>query len=118
MNKINAFKYEVRTGETITIKVTPTQFGASGFSVEATLDSHGIAPLPGTDNTPTYKFIVNRPTGQIHPVLMEFTFLAGSPGSAFYEVSISGENDSGCPCGFTVKQTTANKEPAIRFTVV
>jgi len=118
MRKLNAFKYEVSTGETITIKVTPTQFGSSGFSVEATLDSHSIDPLPGSANAPTYRFTVTRPAGKIHPVLMEFTFLAGSPNGAFYDVSISGQNDSGCPCGFTVKKTTANKEPAIRFLVV
>ena len=117
MKKVDPFRYEVTSGETITIKVTPTGFGDSLFSVEAVFDGSAFSPLPNTTNAPTYRFTATKPINRTHRVLMEFTFIAGSPDDARYDVEISGENDENCPCGFTIKKTTAIKEPITRFMV-
>lgn len=117
MRMIDPFRYEVTSGETITLKVTPTGFGDSLFSVEAVFDGSTFSPLPNTSNAPTYRFTVTKPINRTHRVIMEFTFIAGSPDNARYDVKISGENDQNCPCGFTVKKTTGIKEPVARFMV-
>jgi len=117
MKMIDPFRYDVSPGEVVTIKVTPVAFGASAFSVEAVFDGSAFAPLPNTGNTPTYKFTVTKPPTRTHRVIMEFTFLAGSPKTARYEVAISGQSDNNCPCGFTINKTTGVKEPVIRFMV-
>jgi hypothetical protein len=117
MKMIDPFRYEVSSGENITLKVTPTGFGGSGFSVEAVFDGSAFAPLPNTSNSPTYQFAVTKPVNRTHRVIMEFTFLAGSPPNAEYDVAITGQNDQNCPCGFVVKKNTGIKEPVIRFMV-
>jgi len=117
MKRINDFVYEVRPGEKITIKVTPTNFGDSLSSVEAVLDGKPL-PNSGTNDAPVFHFTVTKPVGKTHRVLMEFTFLPGSPDTAFYEVVISGQNDEGCPCGFTISKTDQVKDPGISFEVV
>lgn len=118
MKKNTTLSYDVKVGETITIKVSPQNFGASMPSVEATLDGGPFAPKSTTAGIITYQFTVTKPVDDVHTVIMEFTFLPGSPKNAQYGVVISGKNDVGCPCGFTIKKTTANKEPAIEFFVV
>ena len=118
MKKNDALSYDVHRNEQITIRVTPTDFGDSLFSVRANLDGDKLEPVPGTDNAPVFEFTVTKPVDDIHTVIMEFGFIKGSPENSFYDVVISGENDQGCPCGFVVKKTTANKEPAIEFFVV
>ncbi len=118
MKKNNALSYDVRIGEVITIKVTPTNFVASMPSVEASLDDGTFAPKSVTGGVITYQFTVTKPVDDIHTVILECAFLKGSPKNAQYVVVISGKSDVGCPCGFTVKKTTANKEPAPEFFVV
>lgn len=117
MRMIDPFRYEVTSGETITLKVTPTGFGSSLFSVEAVFDGSTFAPLPNTSNAPTYRFTATKPINRTHRVIMEFNFIAGSPNNARYDVEISGENDQNCPCGFTVDKATGIKEPVTRFMV-
>jgi hypothetical protein len=117
MKMIDPFRYDVIPGETVTIKVTPVSFGASASSVEAVFDGSAFAPVPNTPNSPTYTFTVTKPPTRTHRVIMEFTFLPGSPKAARYDVSISGQSDQNCPCGFTVNKTTGIKEPVIRFMV-
>ena len=117
MRMIDPFRYEVTSGETITLKVTPTGFGSSLFSVEAVFDGSAFAPLPNTSNAPTYRFTATKPINRTHRVIMEFTFIAGSPNNARYDVEISGENDQNCPCGFTLDKATGIKEPVTRFMV-
>lgn len=110
MKKINAGKYEVAAGETITIVVTPEQVAAL---VAAALGGIVIKPVPGTENTtPTYTFTVNTST----IAKMQFSF-PGAPATAKYNVVItgSGGGDTG---GFTILQTAAIKDPNIRFIVV
>jgi hypothetical protein len=113
MKTINSVQYEVSSGETVTIKVTPT---GVGVFVAASLDGHTFSPLPGTANTtPTFTFIANRPVGRTHFVMMEFSF-PGAPNTAKYDVLISG--GGGGTGTFTIKKTTAVKDPLIRFKVV
>jgi hypothetical protein len=113
MKTINSVQYEVAPGEVITIMVTPT---GVGVFVAASLDGHTLAPLPGTAaTTPTYTFTANRPIGRTHFVMMEFSF-PGAPNTAKYDVVITGsEGGSGT---FTIKKTTAIKDPIIRFKLV
>jgi hypothetical protein len=117
MKRINDVTYEVRPGEQITIKVTPMDFGDSLSSVEAVLDNHKL-PNSGTDDAPVYGFGVTKPVGKTHRVFMEFTFLAGSPDEACYQIDISGLNDEGCPCGFSICKTDETKGVNIAFDVV
>lgn len=117
MKKINDVTYEVLPGEQITITVTPIGFGASLSSVEAVLDKHKL-PNSGTDDAPIFRFPVTKPTGKTHRVFMEFTFLEDSPDEACYQVDISGQNDEGCPCGFSICKTDEAKGANIAFDVV
>ena len=118
MKKNDSFSYDVRRTEEIVIQVTPVNFGASMFSVRANRDGVVFDPEPGSGNAPRYEFRVTKAVNDIHTVIFEFTFIQGSPNNAVYEVVISGENDQGCPCGFRIRKTTGNKEPAIEFFVV
>jgi hypothetical protein len=88
------------------------------FSVRANLDGNNWPAQPGSEDQPRFEFTVSKPVNDIHTAIFEFTFVEGSPDEAFYDVVIKGENDQGCPCGFKVKKTTANKEPAVEFFVV
>ncbi len=117
MKKINKFTYEVQAGEQITIEVTPTDFGNNLPSVEAEMDGAALTNS-GTTDAPVFSLTVTKPVGDIHRVLMEFTFLQGTPDNSFYQIAISGQNDEGCPCGFTIKKTTQVKDPSIAFEVV
>lgn len=118
MKKIDAFTYEVHPGESIVVVVTPMKFNASLFSVRANLDGTKWVPATGSTNAPRFEFTVSKPVNDIHTALFEFTFIAGSPNNAFYDVKISGEDDEGCPCGFKIRKTTANKGPSVEFFVV
>ena len=117
MKKNDPFSYDVRRKEKITIVVTPTNFDNSMFSVNANLDGETLEPVAGSDDAPRYEFTVNKPVDDIHTIIFEFTFIKGSPNNSFYAAVISGQNDSGCPCGFKIRKTTANKEPAVEFFV-
>ena|SRR2546427_4618668 len=117
MKKINDVTYEVRPVEQITIRVTPTDFGDSLSPVEAVLDNHKL-PNSGTDDAPVFRFPVTKLAGKTHRVFMEFTFLAGSPDEACYQVEISGQDDEGCPCGFSICKTDEAKGADIAFDVV
>jgi hypothetical protein len=115
MKKIDPFKYEVKLGEAITIKVTPT---GVGVFVAANLDGHTISPLPGTGTTaPTYAFTVNRPVGRTHFLMMEFNF-PGAPKTAKYVVEITSAAPGSDKGGFTIKQTSPIQDPVVRFRVV
>jgi hypothetical protein len=121
MKRVDTFTYDVLPNEKITIKVTPTNLGGSLPSVVAALDGK-VSDLPnvGTNSAPVYKFTVTKQLGpplQVHRVKMEFTFQIDSPDEAFYMVAISGQNDVGCPCGFTVAKADAQKSATIRFRV-
>jgi hypothetical protein len=118
MRKINDFSYEVKRNERITIRVTPTNFLDNLPSVEAVLDNTGGLPNSGTDDEPRFSFTVSKAIGRTHRVFMEFTFLEGTPDKACYVVSISGENDVGCPCGFDVCKADEAKELTPAFDVV
>jgi hypothetical protein len=116
MKKINSFTYDVRSGEQITINVTPTNFGSSLPDVEAVLDG-GDLPNTGSSNAPVFEFTVSKPVGKTQRVLMEFVFLSDAPGTAFYQVDISGQDDVGCPCGFVISKANQVKEVGIRYRV-
>jgi hypothetical protein len=116
MKRINSFTYDVRREEAITIEVTPTDFGASGPSVEAVLDAAKLLNV-GTISHPVYRFPITNPVGQPHRVFMEFTFQFDAPDNAFYQVTISGQNDEGCPCGFIISNADEVKDANIRFRV-
>jgi hypothetical protein len=118
MKMNDAFSYEVRHNEPITIKVTAVNFLDSLISVRAERDGAVFPANPNTENAPTFEFTVSKSEGDIHTVLMEFTFVAGTPEEAQYAVSISGQNDQGCPCDFTIEKDSAEKAPGIEFVVV
>ena len=118
MKRIDSFAYDVARNESIVVEVTPVNFNDSLFSVRVNRDGENWETEPGSEDQPRFEFTVTKPVNDIHTAIFEFTFIAGSPDDAFYDVSIEGENDEGCPCGFKVRKTTANKEPAIEFFVV
>lgn len=118
MKRIDAFRYEVRRNESIVVVVTPMNFNNTLFSVRANLDGQPWPPEPDTKNKPRFEFTVSKPVNDIHTALFEFTFIAGSPPKALYDVVIRGENDEGCPCGFKIRKTTSNKAPGVEFFVV
>jgi hypothetical protein len=117
MKRINSITYEVLPGEKITLKVTPTNFGPSAPTVEADLDGTTL-PNGGTKSKPTYKFTVTKENGATHLVSMEFIFLFDAPDDAFYTVAVSGQNDVGCPCGFTVAKSDEDHGAEVAFDVV
>lgn len=117
MKRINSVTYEVIHGEKITIKVTPTNFGSSAPTVEADLDGATL-PNVGTKSAPVYKLTVKKNDGETHLVTMEFIFLFDATDEAFYAVAISGQNDVGCPCGFTVSKLDQDHGAEIGFDVV
>lgn len=116
MKKINSFTYDVRSGEQISIAVTPTNFGGSAPDVEAVLDGNDL-PNTGTNDAPLFEFTVNKSVGQTHRVLIEFIFFSDAPHAAFYQVDVSGQNDEGCPCGFIIAKSSQVKDAGIRFRV-
>jgi len=118
MKKNDSFSYDVARKEEIVIQVTPKNFNDSLFSVRANRDGKVMEPEAGSEDAPRYEFKVTKPVNDIHTVIFEFTFIQGCPENALYKVVISGEDDEGCPCGFTIRKTTGNKEPAIEFFVV
>ena len=121
MEKLTKFRYRVRPpkgsvpGEAITIKVTPTNFEDSLFSIVATRDDKEFLPDPGTGDAPTYSLAIVKPAGQTHRVIMEFSFQTDAPDEAMYDVVITGESDVGCPCGFTIDLSTQDRSPSISF---
>ena len=118
MKRNDAFSYDVRHNEKITIKVTARNFGDSLISVRAELDGDVLEPEPNTDDAPVYEFDVTKEADDIHTLMTEFTFVAGTPEKAEYDVAISGQNDQGCPCGFIIKKTTQDLSPDTEFVVV
>jgi hypothetical protein len=119
MKRVNSVTYDVIPAEKLSIKVTPTNFGGSGSSVESVLDGN---PLPnvGTKSAPAYRFTATKPVttpASRHVVLMEFTFFDDTPADAFYQVAISGQQDVGCPCGFTIAKDDQDLSPDVRFRV-
>jgi hypothetical protein len=118
MKKVHEFRYRVVPAETITITVICRNFGESMPSVEMTLDDGSVdMPNSGTNSAPIYSFTVAKPIMKTHRVFTEFNFQDGAPDDAEYEVEIAGQNDVGCPCGFTVDRTTSVQDPEINFDV-
>lgn len=118
MKKNDAFSYDVRRGEGITVEVTAVNFSDSMISVRAVLDGTVLEREPNTDDAPVYKFNITKEMDDQHTLRMEFTFIAGTPENASYQVTIAGENDEGCPCGFTIEKDNEDKSPNIDFVVV
>ena len=117
MEKNDAFSYNVHHDEGIAIKVIPRNFVDSLFSIRVVLDGNIFHQEPENDNAPVYKFTVSKDVDDIHTVMMEFTFVNGTPENALYDVAISGKNDQGCPCGFTIGKDNEDKSPDIEFVV-
>lgn len=109
MRRLNDVTYDVRSGEQITIEVTPTNFSGTGSAIQATRDSKAFPP--------PFVFTADAPIDQSNHVMMEFTFFDDNPSNAFYEVDISGQNDVGCPCGFKIAKTDNVHSAEIRFRV-
>ncbi|MDX6306575.1 MAG: hypothetical protein QOI77_3544 [Blastocatellia bacterium] len=118
MKKNDAFSYNVRPAEKITVKVTAKNFLDSLISVRAELDGEVLDEEPNTQDAPVFEFTVTKAVDDIHTLMMEFTFVTGTPQNAEYDVSISGQNDKGCPCGFVILKTTQDLSPDIEFVVV
>lgn len=118
MEKVHKFRYLVLRKEDITIKVACLDFGDSMPSVEMILDDGSVdMPNTGTNSAPVYEFTVKKAVDRTHRVHTEFNFQHDAPDKARYEVDISGQDDVGCPCGFTVKRTTNVQDPDISFDV-
>ncbi len=118
MKMNDPFSYEVKHNERITIEVTPRDFLDSVISVRAELDGALLPAKPNTEDALIFEFTVSKSAGDIHTVIMEFTFVAGTPADAQYTAAISGRNDQGCPCGFTIDKDSSDKSPDIEFDVV
>ena len=118
MKKNSTFSYEVIHDEKIKIEVTAKNFGDSMISVRAELDGETLEPEPDTEDAPVFKFTVTKDPNEIHTLMMEFTFVVGTPTKAEYQNTISGQHDQGCPCAFRIKKTTNDKSPDIEFDVV
>ena len=116
MEKVHDFRYRVQSGETITIRVTPTNLGESMPSVEAVLDGVNL-PNAGSNAAPVYTFTANKPAGETHLVIVEVSFQDDSDDNAFYKIAISGQGDVGCPCGFEIAKTDQDQSPDINFRV-
>ena len=102
--------YTVEAGETIDIRVTAI---GTGVFVAAGLDGHTLSRLPGSNNAPRYRFVAG-PAGTIHVLQMEFSFSQPNAGSR-YDVSITG--DQGGSASFTIRESSALKDPSLEFTV-
>ena len=111
MQEIEPLKYTVVLGEVIDVVVTPT---GTGVFVAASLDGHTLSRLPGTNNAPHFRFIVNRPVGRTHFLELEFSFPGAGPG-ARYDTAISG--DHGGSAGFTISKEDSVKDPFLRFKI-
>jgi len=118
MEKVHEFRYRVSGNERITIEVTPKNLGESLPSVEMVLDDGEVdMPNEGSDSAPVFHFTVAKPPERTHRVHTEFSFQFDSPDEASYEVVISGKNDVGCPCGFSILKSDNDKSPEIKFDV-
>jgi hypothetical protein len=111
MKEIEPLRYTALVGETIDVVVTPT---ASGAFVAASLDGHTLSFMPGSDNAPHYRFVINRPVGRTHFLGMEFSFPESAKG-AKYDVAVSGSG--GGTATFDVSNEDSVKDPFLRFKV-
>jgi len=102
--------YTVEPGEHIDIRVTPS---GTGVFVAAGLDGQTLARLPGSDNAPSYRFVAGA-IGRVHIVQMEFSFPQANAGSR-YDVAITG--DRGGSASFTIRESSALKDPSLEFSV-
>lgn len=118
MQKNDAFSYNVRQGEEITTTVTARNFLDSLISVVAELDGEALSAEPDTEDAPVFKFTVTKDVDDIHTVMLEFTFVPGTPATAEYDVDIEGQHDQGCPCGFVIRKNSQDLSPDIEFVVV
>jgi len=102
--------YTVEPGESIEISVTAV---GTGVFVAASLDGKTLARLPGSNNAPRYRFVAG-PLGRVHVVQMEFSFPQAKAGSR-YDVAITG--DRGGSAKFTIRESSALKDPSLEFSV-
>lgn len=117
MRRINDISYDVRRNERITIDVEPTDFLDTAPFVEAVLDKTPLSNI-GTKNAPRFSFTVTKPLNATHRVTLEFTFLPITPAQACYQVTIAGQNDVGCPCGFDICKTDETRNVIVAFDVM
>jgi hypothetical protein len=116
MKQINDFKYEVISGEDITLICDP--FGLAPEVITAALDGEPIDPDPA-DPQPTYNFPATLPVGQTHFFKVECDFV-GAGDAAKVDVTVEGEIE-GVPSGqflFTIAKDDSIHDPTIRFKVV
>lgn len=115
MKQINDFKYQVSSGEDITLIFNP--FGLPPEVITAALDGAPIDPDPA-DPQPTYNFTASLPVDQTHFFEAECDFV-GAGDKAKVEVTVEGRR-GGAPSGnfsFTIDKDDIH-DPVIRFKVV
>jgi hypothetical protein len=116
MKQVNDFRYEVVSGETITLVCTP--FGIPPEVITAALDDGPIEPSPASPN-PTYTFDASVPVDQTHFFKIECDFVR-APDTAKTVIAITGAKAGKSTGPFSVSILKADNihDPTFRFKVV
>jgi hypothetical protein len=110
MQQITDFLYHVKFQEHVRVKINPVNVGNQFV---ADLDAHGM----GTPANGEYRFIVTRPVGKTHFLIIGFRFInAGN--NARYHIEISGDNGNNQPFSVTILPDDPNLDVLFRFEVV
>ena len=116
MKQVSDYRYEVVTGEKITLVCTP--FGIPPEVITASQDDVPIDPSPASPN-PTYTFEASVPADQTHFFKIECDFV-NAPDSAKTVIAITGEiagNVTG-PFSVPILKSDNIHDPTFRFKVV
>jgi hypothetical protein len=111
MKKLEKYKYQVSSGEQVTILITPSV--NLGNLYTAALDTTPLAkPADGK-----YSFTVTNPSGEIHFFAIQFGF-AGAPAGAQYALKINGDSaDNSGPFSVVVVNGDPLLEKQFKFEV-
>lgn len=112
MRQQTDFLYEVTLQEQVTVDVNPSVNLGNQF--EADLDAHEM----GTPADGVYRFIVTRPVGKTHFLIISFRFI-GAPAGSQYQIIINGNgpNNAG-PFTVIVASNDPDPDKTFRFKVV
>ena len=113
MDQLGPFNYRVRPRTTVTLIVTSVQ-----TSPTVTAAQNG-KPVEVTDvgGVLDFSFDVTEPVGNIHFMQVEYTFQAGDPDTAEYEVEVT-NSDGSHFSSQPIKKTDIIKDPRYEFEVV
>ena len=111
MEQVNESRYRVRSGETVTVRV-------SGVGVSATMAVFSSSPEATFDaQTGKYQFTVNKPAGKVHVGRLSAAFPTGTPDNAQFACEVSGSL-GGSFAGPTISKSDQFKAAGFVFEVV